>query len=188
MNRAFGADPSGGAPPPVMDAAGTPAVVQVNCPACGMLTMATPGQASVCFSCGQPLPASITTGGGAVNAPTFPLTGAIPSKLQPPKNPYGGFSSASINGPAGQYAIRPGADIRVGRDPAQCPVTLHEPRVSGVHATLKFEASQLWARDETSNNGTFIGNSRIAAGVWTPVPQGAQLRFGPIEFDVRLEA
>ncbi len=91
-------------------------------------------------------------------------------------------------GVQGQFAIRPGAEIRVGRDPGQCPVTLAEPRVSGVHATLKFEASQLWARDETSNNGTFISNSRIVAGVWMPVPQGAQLRFGPIEFSVRLES
>jgi len=42
-----------------------PAVVQVRCPACSMMTMATPGQPSVCFSCGQPLPADIAGGGGA---------------------------------------------------------------------------------------------------------------------------
>jgi hypothetical protein len=46
-------------------------VVQVRCPACGMNTMATPGQASVCFSCGQPLPAEMTRGGGGVAAPGF---------------------------------------------------------------------------------------------------------------------
>ena len=34
---------------------GAAPVVQVRCPACGMNTMATPGQPSVCFSCGQPL-------------------------------------------------------------------------------------------------------------------------------------
>ena len=42
-------------------------------------------------------------------------------------------------------------------------------------------------RDETSNNGTYINGQRIPGGVWTPVPAGAQLRFGPVEFSVRLE-
>lgn len=53
-------------------AASPPPVVQVRCPACGMNTMATPGQPSVCFSCGQPLPAEMTRGGGGVAAPAFP--------------------------------------------------------------------------------------------------------------------
>jgi pSer/pThr/pTyr-binding forkhead associated (FHA) protein len=65
---------------------------------------------------------------------------------------------------------------------------LNEPRVSGVHATLKFESGQLWVRDETSNNGTYIENQRIAIGEWTAVPDGQRLRFGPIEFNVRMEA
>jgi len=76
----------------------------------------------------------------------------------------------------------------VGRDPAQCPIFLSEPRISGVHATLRFDAGQLLVRDETSNNGTWIAGSRIAPGVWTPVPVGVPLRFGPIEFAVQLEA
>jgi hypothetical protein len=74
----YGAPPPGGgygAPPgggqsfsPDNQAGGMVAggVVQLRCPACGMMTMATPGQASVCFSCGQPLPADVTRGGGAV--------------------------------------------------------------------------------------------------------------------------
>lgn len=48
-----------------------PPVVQVRCPACGMNTMVTPGQPSVCFSCGQPLPADLARGGGGVAAPGF---------------------------------------------------------------------------------------------------------------------
>jgi pSer/pThr/pTyr-binding forkhead associated (FHA) protein len=76
----------------------------------------------------------------------------------------------------------------VGRDPAQCPIYLSEPRVSGVHATLKFDGSQLLVRDETSNNGTWVLGSRIAPGVWTPVSPGGPLRFGPVEFSVQLEA
>ena len=60
--------------------------------------------------------------------------------------------------------------------------------MSGVHATLRFDAGQLVVRDETSNNGTWIAGARIPPGVWTNVPAGAPLRFGPIEFSVQLEA
>jgi hypothetical protein len=34
-------------------------VVQVECPSCHSMTMATPGQAGICFSCGMPLPANL---------------------------------------------------------------------------------------------------------------------------------
>ncbi len=109
-------------------------------------------------------------------------TAAVPMMPSP-----GGASAATISGPSGQFTVQPGAEVRVGRDPAQCPIFLAEPRVSGVHSTLKFEAAQLWVRDESSNNGTWINGARIPPGTWTPVPPGAQLRFGPIEFQVRLE-
>jgi pSer/pThr/pTyr-binding forkhead associated (FHA) protein len=120
----------------------------------------------------------------------------MPAQLEPPPNPYGVHpappgpspaNGARIVGVAGDFAIRPGAEIRVGRDPAICPVCLSEPRVSGVHATLKFEGARLWVRDETSNNGTWLDGNRLAPGQWAPVPAGARLRFGPIEFDVRME-
>jgi pSer/pThr/pTyr-binding forkhead associated (FHA) protein len=42
-------------------------------------------------------------------------------------------------------------------------------------------------RDEGSNNGTYLNGQRLQAGMWTPVPSGAVLRFGPVEFNVRLE-
>ncbi|MDB5212918.1 MAG: polymerase subunit gamma and tau [Myxococcaceae bacterium] len=199
-------DPGGGAHP-LASAGGAP-VFQVRCPACHMLTMASPGQASICFSCGQPLPAGLPPASAAsepaaiapapappiaASAPAaalgeplaFPLTGAMASPLEPPPNPYGA-TGASIIGASGQFAIRAGVDVRVGRDPAQCPITLSEPRISGVHATLKFENGHLLVRDEGSNNGTYVNGSRIAAGAFTPVPSGAQLRFGPVEFSVRL--
>ena len=193
-------DPGGGAHP-LASAGGAP-VFQVRCPACQMLTMASPGQPSICFSCGQPLPSGlppVVAGSEALPAPVahaaaapalgepaaFPLTGAMASPLEPPPNPYGA-SGASIIGASGQFAIRAGVDVRVGRDPAQCPITLSEPRISGVHATLKFENGTLLVRDEGSNNGTYVNGSRIAAGAFTPVASGAQLRFGPVEFSVRL--
>ena len=76
----------------------------------------------------------------------------------------------------------------MGRDPAQCGVFLQEPRISGVHATLRFDGGQLWVRDESSNNGTYLDGARIAAASWTPVAPGGQLRFGPVDFAVRLDA
>ncbi|MGH7297689.1 MAG: FHA domain-containing protein, partial [Polyangiaceae bacterium] len=171
-----------------------PAVIQVRCPACQMNTMATVGQPSVCFSCGQPLPPELTKGGGGVAAPGFPPTGALnAAPLVAPPNPYGqapegaGPTAATIRGAAGQFTVRAGSEVRVGRDPAQCPIFLSEPRVSGVHATLRFESGQLLVRDETSNNGTFVGGNRLSPAVWTPVAPGTPLRFGPIEFAVQLE-
>lgn len=142
--------------------------------------MATPGQTSVCFSCGQPLPAELTKQGG--QAP-FPLTGQV-NALTPPPNPFA-TGGVKLVGTQGQHPVRPGGEVRVGRDPARCAITLAEPRVSGVHATLKFEAGQLWVRDETSNNGTYIAGTRIPPGAFTPVPIGSILRFGPIEFAVQ---
>ncbi len=166
-------------PVSVVDAREAPAgapggAVQIRCPACGMSTMATPGQPSVCFSCGQPISADLTKGGGGLSAPGFPR-GA-------------GASGATLRGAAGQFTIRIGSEVRVGRDPAQCPILLGEPRVSGVHATLKFDGGQLLVRDETSNNGTWVSGSRIAPGAWMSVPAGVPLRFGPVEFTVQLEA
>ncbi len=171
------------------------------------MTMATAGQGGICFACGQPLPRDLAAEpppAAAANAAqfaplrgagppaaeplaAFPLTGALPSALEPPPNPYAGSATAaSIIGAAGEFAIRAGVEVKVGRDPAQCPIMLSEPRVSGVHATLRFEGGQLMVRDEGSNNGTYVNGSRIAANVFTPVMAGGTLKFGPVEFSVRL--
>jgi hypothetical protein len=162
-----------------------PGVLEVRCPSCQMMTMLTPGQGSVCFSCGQPLPANL----GAAAPAAYPLTGAVAAAdpLRPPPSPYGVPVCAVVSGPSGSYTVRAGAEVRVGRDPSQCAVLLHEPRVSGVHATLKWDNAQLWVRDEQSNNGTFVDGGRVPAAVWTPIRAGATLRFGPIEMGVRFE-
>jgi hypothetical protein len=188
-------DPKGGGYP-LASAGGAPGVIQVRCPACSSVTMATAGQPAVCFSCGQPLPRDIgpsasAQGAAAVREQQYPLTGGMQSPLEPPPNPYGAQAGAAttahIVGVAGTFAVRPGIEVRVGRDPAQCPITLSEPRVSGVHATLKFEGGRLMVRDEGSNNGSYVDGTRIASGAWTPVRAGGTVRFGPIEFTARLE-
>jgi len=134
---------------------------------------------------------------GASLPPGFPLTGAMTAQpLVPPPSPYGAApqgappmaGGASLSGAGGQYMVRAGSEMRVGRDPAQCSIYLAEPRISGVHATLRFDMGQLLVRDETSNNGTWIAGARIPPGVWTPVPPGAPFRIGPVDFAVQLVA
>ncbi|MBK8258675.1 MAG: FHA domain-containing protein [Polyangiaceae bacterium] len=101
--------------------------------------------------------------------------------------PPGAASRAVLTGGAGIFTVQTGTEMRAGRDGAVCQLLLAEPRVSGTHATLKVEGGQLLVRDENSNNGTFVNGQRIPAMVWTAVPPGAALRFGPAEFSVRLE-
>lgn len=119
----------------------------------------------------------------------------------PPRPPFapghggGGHSSpgpvtvhqATLQGPAGVFSVTSGTEVRAGRDEGKCVVLLTDPSVSGVHASLKVEAGQFWVRDERSNNGTFVDDSRLAPGAWTRLDSGARLRFGPVPFSVRLE-
>ncbi|GAC1588063.1 MAG: hypothetical protein NVS3B20_16110 [Polyangiales bacterium] len=100
---------------------------------------------------------------------------------------FGNVRAVSLTGAAGTFRVLPFVESRVGRDGALCSIALHEPRVSGVHATLKIEGAMLLVRDDGSNNGTLINGNRIPTGTWTPVPFGSQLRFGPVEFVVRHE-
>lgn len=94
---------------------------------------------------------------------------------------------ATLTGSAGIFTVVPGVEMRAGRDGAACQILLSEPRVSGTHASVKIEGGQLVVRDEGSNNGTYVNGQKIQGGLWTPVPPGAALRFGPVEFSVRLE-
>lgn len=130
----------------------------------------------------RPAPA----GGPPAYAPGPPPVGDLGGGYGGPP-PVGAPSRAVIAGAAGVFTVTAGLEMRVGRDGANCQILLTEPRVSGTHAVLKFEAGQLLVRDESSNNGTYLNGQRIAAGMWTPVPPGAALRFGPVEFAVRLE-
>jgi pSer/pThr/pTyr-binding forkhead associated (FHA) protein len=109
-----------------------------------------------------------------------------------PADPYAqpaptGGSRATLTGAAGLYTVMAGFETLVGRDAARCQIVLSEPRVSGVHARLKIEGGSLYVFDEGSNNGTSLGGQRIAPNAWTAVVSGSLLRFGPVEFSVRVE-
>lgn len=150
-------------------------------------------------------PRPIIAGGAAGPAPS-PYAAPPPSPYAapppmggPPPGDYGyggppqmggpmhGATRATLSGGQGIFTVLGGAEMRAGRDGAACQILLTEPRVSGTHATVKFEGGQLLVRDEGSNNGTFLNGQRIAPQIWTPVPNGTMLRFGPVEFNVRLE-
>lgn len=174
------APPAGGpAAPPVAPGGYGAAPAQPAAPAGG----AAPGPAAGNFMYGA---------GGPQQG--YGLTGAQPQAQQPPPNPYGaqapaaaGAGRAVLSGTPGTFPINPGAEILVGRDSARCQVILSEPRVSASHAAVRFDAGQIYVRDLGSNNGTLVNGNRIAPNVNTPVPSGSILRFGPVEFVVRLE-
>lgn len=129
---------------------------------------------------GGPMPGGYAPMGGAPMAgpPQGPPIHAAPPAF---------VSRATLSGPAGIFTVLPGMEMKAGRDGALCQILLVEPRVSGAHATVKIESGQLFVRDDNSNNGTSINGQRLPPSVWSPVPQGAQLRFGPVEFMVSLE-
>ncbi|MBN2195826.1 MAG: FHA domain-containing protein [Polyangiaceae bacterium] len=159
---------------------------------------------------GPPPIAHVPPGMGPMNGPPAPLNpsfmygssgqaasvgvtgalGAMGAGAQPP-DPYAPppaiVSRAVLQGGAGVFTVTPGIEMRVGRDGAQCGILLTEPRVSGVHATARIDAGQFQLRDDNSNNGTVVNGNRLNPGVWTPVPNGSLVRFGPVEFSIRLE-
>jgi hypothetical protein len=113
---------------------------------------------------------------------------AAPAPQAAPPNPYAvtAGGTATLQGAAGLFTIQAGQEVRAGRDGAQCSILLTEPRVSSVHATLRLDNGQLLVRDENSNNGTLVNGARLTPGVWSPVPQGSVLRFGPVELSARI--
>jgi hypothetical protein len=111
------------------------------------------------------------------------VAAAYPAPAAPPAEP----TRAVLQGRSGVFTIMPNLEMRIGRDATNCAILLTEPQVSSVHATVKLEGGQVYLRDESSNNGTFIGEARLPAGQWTPVPHGGSVRFGPDEFALRLE-
>ncbi len=182
---AYGHPPAGGyAPPPGGYGQPMPAAAPVPAPAAAPQPAAAPA----------PTPA-----GGVSPEFMYGTPGAAPPAAPPaaapaaaPPDPYAQapaaqISRATLQGAAGVFTVVAGTEMRAGRDGAQCAILLTEPRVSAVHATVKIEGGQLLVRDENSNNGTQVNGNRLSPGVWTPTPNGSLVRFGPVEFNVRLE-
>lgn len=129
----------------------------------------------------------ILRGSGKKRAPAPAPRAAAPQPGPPRPVAPSSVAQATLQGPAGVFTVAKGNEVRAGRDESKCVVLLNDPSVSGVHATLKVENGQFWVRDERSNNGTFVDETRLPPGSWTALRTGSQLRFGPIGFSVRLE-
>lgn len=123
--------------------------------------------------------------------PKYGVTTDAPARpMKAPPDPYQSGVSASratLQGSQGVFTVVPGVEMRVGRDGSQCAILLTEPRVSGLHASIKIEDGKLMLRDDNSNNGTFLNGNRLTPGSWSSVRNGSLLRFGPAEFSVNLE-
>jgi hypothetical protein len=125
-------------------------------------------------------------GAPALSPELFGSNAQLPQAL--PANAYGASTaSALLRCSAGVFTVLQGQEMRAGRDAAQCGIALAEPRISAVHATFKLESGRLIVRDENSNNGTLLNNSRLSPGVWAPVPNGSVIRLGPVEFTARVQ-
>jgi hypothetical protein len=125
-------------------------------------------------------------------APPAPIVAGRPPTGHPVVGPGAtapAFATrAVLTSSVGTFTVHQGPEVRAGRDAAQCGIVLNDGRVSSVHASLKVEQGQLFARDDGSNNGTFVDGVQLARGAWTPVRHGGVVRIGPIDLAVRLEA
>ncbi len=151
---------------------------------------AGPGMPAPAAGPGMPAPAAPGMPAPAVGGvnPEF-LYGAAAAPVPQQGFGYGPalVNRAILQGASGVFTVVPGTELHVGRDGSRCEILLSEPRVSGVHASLRIEQGQLLVRDESSNNGTYVNGGRIDPGVWVAVVNGSLLRFGPIELSVRTE-
>jgi pSer/pThr/pTyr-binding forkhead associated (FHA) protein len=73
----------------------------------------------------------------------------------------------------------------VGRDP-QCQLRPASPMISKRHCAVLQRDGKVFVRDFDSTNGTFVNNEQIKGEV--EVQHGAQLKMGPLLFEVRIEA
>jgi hypothetical protein len=129
----------------------------------------------------------VLRGGNKKRPQTAPPMPVMAGGMQPSTLVSARANRATIQGAAGSYSLTNGSELRLGRDPARCSILINDPAVSSLHATLKLEHGVFTVRDEGSNNGTFVNDGRIAKGVSTSVASGSRLRFGPVEFSLRLD-
>lgn len=73
--------------------------------------------------------------------------------------PSGGWTLVVVGRALRSYALAPGAELVIGRDPA-CAVPLDHDRVSRRHARLTFGAGSWRVENLGIRNGTEVGNVR----------------------------
>jgi len=65
----------------------------------------------------------------------------------------------------------------IGRHPA-CDLCVDDPRISGEHASVRWEGNTWELRDLGSRNGTFVGGQRLAPGERIALDAGATFSLG----------
>jgi hypothetical protein len=75
--------------------------------------------------------------------------------------------------------------MNVGRAP-DAGLRLPLPEISGHHAELHWDGTQLSMRDLASTNGTEVNGRKLAE--WTVLRDGDRIRWGPVTADVRLSS
>ena len=73
--------------------------------------------------------------------------------------------------------------MNVGRAP-NAGLRLPLPEISGHHAELHWDGTQLAMRDQFSTNGTEVNGRRLTE--WTVLRDGDRIRWGPVTAEVRL--
>ncbi|NBO92754.1 MAG: FHA domain-containing protein [Planctomycetia bacterium] len=73
----------------------------------------------------------------------------------------------------------------VGRDP-QCQLRPASPLISNRHCAILIREGKVFLRDFDSKNGTFVNNEAIKGE--RELKNDDQLKIGPLEFAVRMEA
>jgi predicted component of type VI protein secretion system len=86
---------------------------------------------------------------------------------------------------AGKVIPVTSAEFVIGRDP-QCQLRPASPAISKQHCALTIREGKAFVRDCGSTNGTFINGEQVAAE--REVKSGDQLKVGPLEFVLRIEA
>jgi len=76
--------------------------------------------------------------------------------------------------------------VGVGRAPG-CELQLPDPSISSRHASLRQRGSEYVVVDEGSENGTFIGATRLNRQTPHSLSDGELLRFGRVWVEVRFE-
>lgn len=104
----------------------------------------------------------------------------------PPPNPYG-VKRANVECAGQRIGLPVGVEVRVGRDPTRAGLLVEDPRVSGLHASLRFDGHTAFVRDESSSLGTSVDGIRLTPGAWQPVPDHGAVELGPVPLRVTVE-
>jgi pSer/pThr/pTyr-binding forkhead associated (FHA) protein len=80
---------------------------------------------------------------------------------------------------AGAKIAIPAPVVTIGQS-SQNDVVLADDSVSRHHARLEYEAGSWLVSDLGSTNGTYLNGDRLPPNVPTPLPYGANIRFGAV--------